>query len=575
MKLKNIKPNHSFLPFNISLVLLLPFILCVNAVLAQNPQPEGKRTTDKPSTVNVYSTFTPTLGNTQMLNFGNKNASLPTLPKANVDYQVVDQNLFFPQSSGSLHPVTLNTSDGNSWKKTNFIKLGYGNYKTSYGEGSFSMGDGENSSFSLRAMHTSSVGNLPQQKFAKTNADLDGVINIGNNQELSGRLFFDNNNVNAYGIRPADYSLVKNFINGNAPNGLYDFDSSKLKYYNFGLKVQLRNKHQTVPDIDYSPSLFFERFSDNWSASEYNGILDVPLTKKIKDNIFLNLGLTADITKYQSRDTSINNNIFYFKPSLVYKTADTYIKLGAIPLINKGEGKLLPDIQAEKQLGGENFIVSVGYTGYYDKNTFKNLAAFNPWIYQPRELNNTRVIELYGGIRGSLGNHITYSATYSQLTYYDIPLFLNDTLLGNRFNITYEPKLKDRRISGGLGYEISELFSIVGNITYHNYYQLDSNAQAWGLLPLEVNGMLRWKIVKALTLKSDVNYWTGAWAMDANKNPIQMKSVVNLNAGLELSLSKAFNFWIQVNNVLNNKYQRWSQYENLGLNVYGGLIINF
>ncbi|PZP43198.1 MAG: hypothetical protein DI598_16010, partial [Pseudopedobacter saltans] len=127
---------------------------------------------DKQPAVNVYSTFTPTLGNTQMPNFGNKNASLPSLPKADFDYQVVDQNLFFPQSPGSLHPITLSIPEGTDWKRNNFFKLGYGNYKTPYAEGNFAMGDGENSSFTLRGLHTSSQGKLPQQKFYKTEASL-------------------------------------------------------------------------------------------------------------------------------------------------------------------------------------------------------------------------------------------------------------------------------------------------------------------------------------------------------------------------------------------------------------------
>ncbi|PZP40079.1 MAG: hypothetical protein DI598_19535, partial [Pseudopedobacter saltans] len=105
--------------------------------------------------------------------------------------------------------------------------------------------------------------------------------------------------------------------------------------------------------------------------------------------------------------------------------------------------------------------------------------------------------------------------------------------------------------------------------------KLDSNAKAWGLLPLEVNGNLRWSITDDLILKSDVNYWTGTWALDAANNPIRMKSVVNLNAGLEFEITQGFSLWVKANNILNNKYQRWNQYENLGLNVYGGLIFNF
>lgn len=550
-----------------SLIWLLAFTEIASTAQAQD-------TLGRQRTITFYSTFTPTLEGVKMLNFGDNTSSLPTLPRPNVDYQVVDQNLFFPQSSGSLHPVILNTRQGSTWKKDNFIKLGYGNYKSPYGEGSFSMGDGQNSSFTLKASHTSAVGDLPQQKFASTDASLDGVINVGKNAELSGRLFFNNNNVRAYGILPGSYPYTTNFTDAYS-SGPYNFDSAKFHYWDVGLKLQLKNRAVSASGMSYSPSVYIERFSDNWSATEYNGVLDVPLTKAFTENLFLNIGLMADLTKYQRRDSTINNNIFYFKPSLAYKTTDVYLKLGAIPVINQGKTKLLPDIQAEKKLGGERFILQAGYSGYYNKHTFKNLVAFNPYIYQPDSFYNTRVIELYGGVRGSLGNHITYSATYSQLTFYDQPLYLNDTLLGNRFNVLYEPQIKDRRISGGLGYELSEIFSIAANVSYNDYYQLDSNARAWGLLPLEVNGSLRYKITNNLLFKSDVNYWTGAWAKNLAGDTVRMKSVVNLNAGLEYSITRNFGLWIQVNNILNDKFIRWNQYENLGINVLGGVIFNF
>ena len=35
------------------------------------------------------------------------------------------------------------------------------------------------------------------------------------------------------------------------------------------------------------------------------------------------------------------------------------------------------------------------------------------------------------------------------------------------------------------------------------------------------------------------------------------------------------NLWFQVNNLLNNKYQRWNQYQVLGLNVLGGVVYSF
>jgi len=50
---------------------------------------------------------------------------------------------------------------------------------------------------------------------------------------------------------------------------------------------------------------------------------------------------------------------------------------------------------------------------------------------------------------------------------------------------------------------------------------------------------------------------------------------MDLNAGVEFTVLPKLNLWVQFNNLLNNKYQRWNQYEVLGFNVLGGVVYSF
>ena len=47
----------------------------------------------------------------------------------------------------------------------------------------------------------------------------------------------------------------------------------------------------------------------------------------------------------------------------------------------------------------------------------------------------------------------------------------------------------------------------------------------------------------------------------------------DLSAGAEFRITKNFNLWLQLNNIFNNKYERWHQYECLGLIFWEGLLI--
>jgi hypothetical protein len=55
----------------------------------------------------------------------------------------------------------------------------------------------------------------------------------------------------------------------------------------------------------------------------------------------------------------------------------------------------------------------------------------------------------------------------------------------------------------------------------------------------------------------------------------RLKSAYDLNAGVEFTVMPKLNLWLQFNNILNNKYERWNQYQVLGFNFLGGIVYSF
>lgn len=521
---------------------------------------------DKDRTVTITSSFTPSLRESSKINFTG-NSVIPSGGALNLNYDVPAQNLFFPYVAGSLRPLSLNQQYDNPWKKDGFVKLGFGNYSSPYAEAGISLGDGKNSSVGIHVKHQSFKGNLPEQKFAQTGADINGLFNIGENNELSGKAYYDNTRVRAYGVRSVPA--------GVDPFAKVNRDSLGLHYSTYGIKLQLRNKKENVAGVDYSPSLSMNYFTDNWQAHESNLVADVPVSKKVDDHFSFGLGFKADITSYKSLDTSLNNNIFYVKPFVAYNSDNFKLHAGINPSWDNSKFRWLPDINLEAKIPDQRFVVLAGYSSYYQKNTFRSLVDFNPWIYQPRQLQNTRANEIFGGLKGSAGSHLTYVAKLSYITFYGHPLFVNDSLLGNRFYTNYEPKMKDLRIHGELGYKVAETFSVLAGMSINQYSNLEENQKAWGLLPLELNVSMRWNVIPSVWIKSDLNFWNGGWSRDAKMQPIKMKGVADWNAGVEWNVYKNWNIWLQCNNILNNKYQRWYQYQTLGTQIVGGIIYNF
>lgn len=528
---------------------------------AASQEPGALGDTSHPKTVVVTSSFKPSLRNAAKINLSAA-APLPDSTLPQLQYQVPAQNLFFTYQPATLRPLALNIDSAVKWENSNYIKAGFGNYTTPYIRAGFSFGDAATSLINVNAHHTSSKGNLTFQQFSKTGADINGIFNPSENLEWNGKLFFDQTTQYQYGFRPDTLKFSK--------------EDLRQRFTTFGVKLGLRNKQTNSYGIDYSPSVAMDVFSDNRNGRESNLVLDAPLSKSFAKIFAFNLGLKADITSYKSDSTgTINNNLFYLSPALQFKTPNFKLVAGFIPSWDNSVFHLLPNFSADIKLKDEKFILQAGWIGYYNKTTYESLAGFNPWLSQPLFLKNARIKEQYAGFKGSAGSHFTYSARVSYLKFNDQPLFVNDTITGKSFNIVNESSMKDLRIHGEIGYTVQEKFSLLAGLTYNQYSNLSDNLKAWGLLPLEVNGALRWQLFKDFTFKSDIYFWDGAQYRNKALESQKLKAAVDLNAGVEFAVMPKLNVWVQFNNLFNNRYQRWNQYQVLGFNVLGGIVYSF
>lgn len=506
----------------------------------------------------VTSGFTPSLKEASKINFSSTTA-LPTPEKVPLNYNVPAQNLTFTYNPAFIQPLAVNIDTGSVWENAQFVKLGYGNYSTPYLEGGFSFGDGYHSAVTLHARHTGSKGDLPLQEFSKTDIDASGVFALGENNELDARVYYGGNNQYAYANLSPDIS--------------YDKDSLRRRFHDIGVKVGLSNKFKNTAAIDYHPTIGIDAFGDNNSGKESTLSLDVPLQKKLGETFVAKLGAGVDVSSLKTDSSSISNSLVTIRPAIEINRPDFKMNLGIIPSFYNGEFHLMPNIELEAKLRDERFIAQAGWKGYYQKNTFRSLTTFNPWVNMPSDFDYTRTSEVYGGFKGAAGDHFTFNARVSYLQNKDLPLYLN-MLNSNLFDVVQDT-VNNLRFHGEIGFNAKQSFSLLAGITLNNYSMIANNEQAWGLAPIELNGSMRWNIIKSVLLKSDIDMWTGAYYQDVNGSPKKLSGAVDWNLGAEVDIIKHVSLWLQVNNLLNNKYQRWDGYRTIGANIMGGVIINF
>ena len=524
----------------------------------------GQDTTKK-RTIDITSTFKPVLREAAKINF-NAAAPVADTSRPRLTYNIPSHNLFFTYQPAALKPVALQADSLTAWQYSNYIKVGFGNVHQPFIKAGFSFGDSKNTFFNVFADHFTSKGDLPFQKNSLTSVGAAATYKTLNNHEWNAKLGFSSDDYYLYGFRPQTLQFSKQQL--------------KQRFQTIEGKLHFRNILPTEFGLSYNPSVRVSVFSDNHDpkGSEANTTVTLPVEKSFGETVGFRLALTADLTNYRlersGNKTTINNNYYLIAPAVFLKTANLYLQAGITPSWERKTYHMLPNFMADINTNDQRFTLQFGFIGYYNKGSYQRFASINPWLAQPDSLLNTRVTEGYGGFKGSIGNHFSYSAKVGIQQHRNIPLFVNDDIDGKTFEIIYEPKLNQLQVHGEVEYARGEQFSAKAGLNWNQFSKLQQERRAWGILPIEFTAGLRWQVLKDLWIRSDLWAWDGAQYKKDNTN-YKGGAAFDLNAGAEFRITKNFNLWLQMNNIFNNKYERWNQYQVFGFNILGGIVYSF
>ncbi|HJV20742.1 MAG TPA: hypothetical protein VJ552_12740 [Sediminibacterium sp.] len=534
----------------------------VAAESGSNFSREGLQDTSGARMVVITSAFKPSLQSAAKINFTAATAVADTA-KLPLIYKVPAYNLFFNYQPIAIQPLALPTDSGWVWQNRHRVKIGAGNLSTVFAEGRFSFGDGKKSVTQLRADFITSKGKLFAQQYSKFGIDVQSIINTTQNLEWTTHAFFNSTTQYKYGYQPSTLTYTK--------------DELKLIYNTVALEAGLQNKVKNDAGVNYHPMLSYYRFTDNNSGAENNLIFTAPIEKSLGKMLSVQLGFTADIAKTNLQGNSISNNLLHINPAVAFTTPNFRLHIGLQPSWDNSRYSMLPDITAEARLPETHLSLEAGWKGYFNKNSYRSLAGFNPWISGVTSILNTRIREQFAGIKGTVGNHISFNGRVSLIRLNNQPVFINDGPDGKIFLPVFEPEMDLFRIHGELNYTVQESFSLMAATTFSRYSGLAVNADAWGLIPFEVTGTALWKPLKDLQVKADLFYRDGSRYKTSGGFPLTGKlgAGTDLNLGAEFGVAKQLNVWLQMNNLFNNTYQRWFQYPVFGFNVMAGVVYSF
>jgi hypothetical protein len=543
-------------------IIITGLIFCFSGMAAF-----AQKDTIRKQTIDITSSYKPVLRNAVKINFSASNLNAD-VSKPALSYNIPPQNLFYTYQPMSLKPLALTQDTSLDLGSRNFAKVGIGNYSTPFVSAGFSFGDGKKSLVNVYADYISSKGKIQYQDYNQVNI------------KASGSYFTERNEVyGSAGISQNDYYLY------GYDHQLHNYSKADLlqRFTNVKLKGGIRNKDKNETGINYNPSMEINIFNVQNKLAENSILLEAPVEKTIDDVFSVKVSAKADVTSFTTRNyipanVKLNNNIFSITPEIIYATPLLSLHGGVTPTWDNGKLSVLPNIYGEAQIEDKPFLVQAGLVGRFIKNNFQNLSAINPYLATIGTQLNTKETELYAGIKASAGKHFNFSAKAGLISYKNLPFFINDTANASdmkSFKISNESKVTDLRIHGDMSFISQDKFTITGGLTFNGYTGMHDNAKAWGTIPVEINASLRWWAFKEVMLKSDFKTFTGGPYLLANNVNKTLSGAADLSAGIEVAINKKISAWFDINNLFNNKYQRWYGYEVYGLNVLGGVIVKF
>ncbi|WP_374164576.1 hypothetical protein [Arcticibacter sp. MXS-1] len=549
---------------NISYKLTFSALLLSAASFAQT-KPEEKKT-DKPAAalteeIVVERPYKPVLADAAKIRRSPDLNSARAL-KSRLNYSILNRKLELNSEIRQLQAQPL--SQAADVPPTNsYAKLGLGNYSTGLAELYVNTGADEAMQAGFFVKHLNQEGKLPKQQFSKQEIGIFGK-SVLDKITLNGEAGFDRFASYYYGTMRDSVSPINSAL-------------EKQRYGTLTLRGELLKNYTDSATSDYALKADAYLMSDKFNAKENSLALSGFFNMVWKQ---FNVGVNTSLDVTSTKDSlSIGNHIFKANPYLKLQ-GETYKLAIGVNLVQEfgtnSRFNFFPAITAEMPIVPEYVTLFGGFTGDVNKSTLRNFSIENPYLSQNIGIANAvEKTNIYGGIKGNAGAGFGYKAMVFYKKINDMPLFRNNRLHQERFDVVYDDA-KVTGLEGEINVRLSETVSWLGRLNI-NTYSMDVQEKAWFQPEFRLVSNARVKIKKQLTLDGEivVNDQTYGLAYNPDVQMVKVKSYVDFSAGAEYLYKEKFGFFLRANNIFGTKYERYLYYPKVGLNIIGGVNYSF
>lgn len=471
-----------------------------------------------------------------------------------------------------------------------FVKAGYGNYNTLYGEAFYNALRSKDFDAGIHLKHLSSGGNIKDYGFpgaANTGLKLHGK-KFFDNAALDGALSFNREVNHFYGYKKPDiFSKKETRQTRNLVAGQFGFAST----------------HNDDDKFFYRAGISFSSFNlkaSGYDASETDFEIGFTGGKKLSNDHTFKSELTVNPVKtvipgnpcppgqicpqVVLPDVDISRNIVRIRPRYEFEKSGIQFSAGANLAFEKSYDlsfwRFYPVANLHYPLIKDQLSVTAELSGDLKENTLKSLTDDNPFII-PRELagekfllNTNNKINVSGGLIVRPERQLQFLATAGYSRLLEESFFVNSL---NTSGITYYSVVFDTVNRINIHAEAQYLYFEKAGLTLKtDFYSYSMNGDREPLFkPSLVLGMEAfYNIGEKIYAKAMMTY-TGtrkALAIDGYKT---LDAYADISLGVDYRYSKILSFWVQVNNLTATRYMQWYNYPSYRINAMAGASLSF
>ncbi len=536
--------------------------------------------------VTVVSAYDPAVNDAFKLNIAPKITD-DYIEKPNFEYSVISKNI---NSRLGVNPIMAAKIAGESAPKLyrNYLKLGFATTISPYIDFFAGMLRSKKSGFGVRIKHFSSSAGIKEYAYPGSGVTEANVYGrkFGNKHTFSTELFYKQSRAHFYGYKPDNFPEIS----------LSDKDIRQT-YHLIGLKTLYESTYRQSSALHHSLKLNYYYLWDGYNSTENNILFDADINKKVSFFNFskeqkLGIDIGANLWFNNDSIASDNTGIVYISPYYDLKFSQYGFHVGIdvdLQMDSAVSVHVYPIVTAEVQVIKDILVTYAGIKGELQKNSMKTFSDENIFITSTIEKRFTNYkFGQFGGVKGHIGKYFDYNLMFVNFTVEDMPFYVNDTAsapaegLNNKFSVVYD-RVKYSRVVADFGFHYKSKFNAMLRGTYHNYF-LDNLDQPWLKPKLEVSLMMDYNMQDKFLIKAELFTFSKMYARtfkdETDPSGItevaeEIKGAFDLNLGVEYRYSKVLSGFINLNNILNQRYYKFYNYPSYRFNLMLGITYSF